>query len=127
MLEILAVVLLGALVVVLFAGLRELGKSRVIRWDAEAGAAAASEELRELLRRQAEPAPTSPDPYEVVVARRCVVNLKSGRAIDGVLVRKDGPLLVLKNSVLLEQGSEPAPIDGEAVVEAVDVDFIQAL
>lgn len=123
----LAVVLLGALVVILFAGVRELGKSREIRRQAEAQAAAAAEELRALVRRQAEPAPIPADPYAVVVARRCVVNLKSGRAVDGVLVRKDGPLLFLKNSVLLEQGSEPAPIDGEAVVEAVDVDFIQAL
>lgn len=117
MLELLAVVLLGALVVILFAGVRELGKSREIRRQAEAQAAAAA----------ALPVPTPPDPYAVVVARRCVVNLKTGRAVDGVLVRKDGPLLFLKNAVLLEQGSEPAPIDGEAVVEAVDVDFIQAL
>ncbi|ASR83174.1 RNA binding domain protein [Arthrobacter phage Abidatro] len=72
------------------------------------------------------PAP-SPDPWAVVVARRVIVNLKSGRAIDGVLVRRDGPLLFLRNAVLLEEGSEPAAIDGEAVVEAVDVDFIQAL
>lgn len=117
MLEILAVVLLGALVVILFAGLRELSKSREIRRDAEASAA----------RAAALPAPIPSDPYDVVVARRCVVNLKSGRAVDGVLVRKDGPLLFLKNAVLLEQGSEPAAIDGETVVEAVDVDFIQAL
>ncbi|ALY08850.1 RNA binding protein [Arthrobacter phage Galaxy] len=73
-----------------------------------------------------EPAP-SPDPWAVVVARRVIVNLKSGRAIDGVLVRRDGPLLFLRNAVLLEEGSEPAAIDGEAVVEAVDIDFIQAL
>lgn len=114
MLEIVAVVSLGLVVVMLAAGLRELGKSREIRREAEASAAAAA-------------ALPVPDPWEVVVARRCVVNLKTGRAVDGVLVRKDGPLLFLKNAVLLEQGSEPAPVDGEAVVQAVDVDFIQAL
>lgn len=68
-----------------------------------------------------------PEPWSVVVARRVVVNLKSGTALDGVLVRKDGPLLFLKNAVLLEQGQEPAPVDGEAVVQCSQVDFIQAL
>ncbi|UVK62543.1 RNA binding protein [Arthrobacter phage TaylorSipht] len=79
-------------------------------------------------RRPAPAAPApSPDPWAVVVARRVVVNLKTGRALDGVLVRRDGPLLFLKNAVLLEEGNEPATIDGEAVVQAVEIDFIQAL
>ncbi|WAB09114.1 RNA binding protein [Arthrobacter phage Eesa] len=73
------------------------------------------------------PAPSPADPWAVVIARRVVVNLKTGRALDGVLVRRDGPLLFLKNAVLLEEGSEPAAIDGEAVVQAADIDFIQAL
>ncbi|URM86972.1 RNA binding protein [Arthrobacter phage Jamun] len=73
------------------------------------------------------PAPSPSEPWAVVVARRVVVNLKSGRALDGVLVRRDGPLLFLKNAVLLEEGNEPAAIDGEAVVQAADIDFIQAL
>lgn len=76
------------------------------------------------------PAPSpspAPDPWGVVVARRVVVNLKTGRALDGVLVRRDGPLLFLRNAVLLEEGSEPAAVDGEAVVLAGEIDFIQAL
>lgn len=73
------------------------------------------------------PAPSPSDPWAVVVARRCVVNLKTGRAVDGVLVRRDGGLLFLKNAVLLEPGQEPAAIDGEAVVQSGDIDFIQAL
>ncbi|QGZ16896.1 RNA binding protein [Arthrobacter phage LittleTokyo] len=73
------------------------------------------------------PAPTPADPWESVFARRVMVNLKSGRALDGVLVRRDHGLLFLKNAVLLEQGEEPAPIDGEALVQLVNVDFIQAL
>lgn len=80
--------------------------------------------------RTFKPAPSpspEPDPWAVVVARRVVVNLKTGRALDGVLVRRDGPLLFLKNAVLLEEGSEPAAVDGEAVVQAVEIDFIQAL
>lgn len=79
------------------------------------------------LREERAAAPSPSDPWDVVVARRCVVNLKTGRALDGVMVRKDGPLLFLKNAVLLEEGSEPAAIDGEAVVLAGEIDFIQAL
>lgn len=78
-------------------------------------------------RRGDAPAPIPADPWEPVFARRCVVNLKSGRAVDGVLVRRDKGLLFLKNAVLLEQGEEPAAIDGEALVQTVHVDFIQAL
>lgn len=77
--------------------------------------------------RPAAPAPKPVDPWEPVVARRCVVNLKTGRAIDGVIVRRDHGLLFLKNAVLLEQGEEPAPVDGEALVQTVHIDFIQAL
>lgn len=83
--------------------------------------------LIEARRRRPEPAPSPSDPWAPVVARRCVVNLRGAGAIDGVLVRRDGPLLFLKNAVLLEQGQEPAPIDGEAVVQCSNVDFIQAL
>ncbi|AYN56821.1 RNA binding protein [Arthrobacter phage Andrew] len=78
-------------------------------------------------RRPEAPAPKPADPWDVVVARRCVVNLKTGRAVDGVLVRRDHGLLFLKNAVVLEQGQEPAPVDGEALVQLVHVDFIQAL
>ncbi|QGH74491.1 RNA binding protein [Arthrobacter phage Kuleana] len=81
--------------------------------------------IGQLLPRREPAAP--PSPWEIVTARRCVVNLRSGSAIDGVLVRRDGPLLFLKNAVLLEQGQEPSTIDGEAVVQASHVDFIQAL
>ncbi|MFJ4168377.1 hypothetical protein ACIPY3_02590 [Paenarthrobacter sp. NPDC089714] len=80
------------------------------------------------IQRKPAPAPEpAPNPWEVVVARRCVVNLKTGRAVDGVLIRKDGPLLFLRNAVLLEEGNEPAAIDGEAVIQSEHVDFIQAL
>jgi hypothetical protein len=60
-------------------------------------------------------------------ARRVVVNLKTGRALDGVLVRKSGDLLFLRNATALEPGSTPAALDGEAVVARSEIDFIQAL
>lgn len=64
--------------------------------------------------------------YSHVVYRRVIANLKSGRAVDGVLVRRSGPLLFMKNAVLLEPGRDPVPLDGETVVERVEVEFLQS-
>jgi small nuclear ribonucleoprotein (snRNP)-like protein len=60
-------------------------------------------------------------------SRRVVVNLKSGRALDGLLVRRSADLLFLRNATVMEPGAEPARLDGEAVIARADVDFIQAL
>jgi small nuclear ribonucleoprotein (snRNP)-like protein len=57
--------------------------------------------------------------------RRVVVNLLSGRAFDGVLYARRGPLLILRNAVMHERGAEPAPVDGDVVVERNQVEFIQ--
>lgn len=65
--------------------------------------------------------------HRYVVRRRVIVNLKTGNAIAGVIVRQAGELLVLKDAELHEPGSSgPVPIDGEAVVSIANVDFIQA-
>lgn len=65
--------------------------------------------------------------HRYVVHRRVMVNLKSGNAIAGVIVRQSGPLLVLKDAQLHEPGATgQVPIDGEAIVAIADVDFIQA-
>lgn len=61
------------------------------------------------------------------VRRRVVVNLVSGRAVQGVLVKQTGPLLVLKDAHVHEPGSGEAPVDGDIVIERRQVDFIQAL
>lgn len=63
----------------------------------------------------------------LVVRRRVVVNLKDGRAIEGVLFKQSGPLLVVVNAHLHVEGAEPLLLDGEAVVERAEVSFIQAL
>jgi len=65
--------------------------------------------------------------WRSLVAHRVVINLKTGRGVDGLLVRKSGGLLFLRNATALEPGAQPAPLDGEAVVQCVDVDFIQKL
>lgn len=66
--------------------------------------------------------------YRVVVHRRVLVNLTSGRAIEGLLVKQAGPLLFVKDARVHEPGATgPVPVDGEVVIERDRVDFIQAL
>lgn len=56
---------------------------------------------------------------------RVVINLLSGKAFSGVVTDSKGPLLVLKSAFLHEGTQDPVQLDGEVVVEKVDVDFIQ--
>jgi len=65
--------------------------------------------------------------WRTLMARRVIVNLKSGRGVDGLLVRKSGDLLFLRDATALEPGVAPAPMDGETVVQKQDIDFIQTL
>lgn len=62
-----------------------------------------------------------------VVRRRVVVNLLSGRAVEGVVIERDGPLLVIADARLHEPGAQPSTVDGHVVIERSQVDFIQAL
>lgn len=59
------------------------------------------------------------------IRRRALVNLHDGRAFDGVLYRKSGPLLELRETTLMQSGSEPVQLDGAVIVERVNVAFIQ--
>lgn len=63
----------------------------------------------------------------LVVSRRVIVNLTTGQAVDGVLLKQSGPLLVLANATLLDPNAEPVALDGQAVIERDKVAFIQAL
>lgn len=59
--------------------------------------------------------------------KRIIVATKTGKHFRGVLVFKRGPLLILKDTELLEERAEPAPMDGEILIERANVDFIQVL
>lgn len=61
----------------------------------------------------------------LVVARRVVVNLTSGQAVEGLLVRQQGPLLLLEQPVVHEPGAAPASADGQMVIERDRVAFVQ--
>lgn len=60
------------------------------------------------------------------VRKRVVVNL-SDKAFTGILWAKRGPLLVLKDVVLMQHGAADTPMDGEVIVERSRVDFIQVM
>lgn len=64
---------------------------------------------------------------QFVIHRRVVVNLEGGQAVEGILYRQSGPLVVLKKAVLHDPGAEPLPLDGDTVIERVRILFIQAL
>lgn len=66
--------------------------------------------------------PWSPWP----IFERVLVNLVDGSAIDGLLVRQKGPLLVLADATILATDAEPSPMDGEVYVERSQVLFVQA-
>ena len=59
--------------------------------------------------------------------RRVIVNTKSDRAFRGVLWRKARGYLVLRDAEILKAKGETTPMDGELVVPAENVDFLQVL
>lgn len=60
------------------------------------------------------------------VRDRVLVNLDDGRAFDGILYAKRGPLLVLVDARLIEPSApEPVAVDGQVVIERTRVSFIQ--
>lgn len=65
------------------------------------------------------------------VRKRVLVNLRTGTTFHGILWEQRGPLLVLKDAMLLaDRGNEvPSrpPVEGEVVVEIRNVDFVQVL
>jgi hypothetical protein len=57
---------------------------------------------------------------------RVLVNLVDGSAIDGLLIDKRGPLIVLVDAVLMTPDSEPSRMDGRIFIERDRVLFMQA-
>lgn len=60
------------------------------------------------------------------VLERVLVNLTDGSALDGVLIRKSGPLIVLSDSTLYTRGGEPQRLDGNLYIERDRVLYMQA-
>jgi len=61
------------------------------------------------------------------VLQRVIVNTKTDRTFRGVLWRRRGGYLVLRNAELLKGRGETVPVDGEVVIPAENVDFMQVV
>ena len=60
------------------------------------------------------------------INKRVMVNLTDGSAIEGVMLRKRGPVIVFADAVLMSVDAEPVRMDGEVYIERVNVRFLQA-
>lgn len=56
-----------------------------------------------------------------------LINLLSGNAISGVCVFESREALTVRGATIHEIDSEPAPADGEILIDRINVDFIQLL
>ncbi|PHP52635.1 hypothetical protein BW737_008880 [Actinomyces ruminis] len=63
--------------------------------------------------------------YRHLIAANVIINLKTGTALAGALVKQSGPLLFLRNVTIYAEGREPQLADGEIVVERGEIEFIQ--
>lgn len=61
----------------------------------------------------------------LVVRRRVLVNLHSGKAMSGAMWARRGRTLVLKDVELIEPGQAPVVMDGTVIVDRADVEFVQ--
>jgi small nuclear ribonucleoprotein (snRNP)-like protein len=62
------------------------------------------------------------------IGRKVLVNLFSGNAIEGVLTHSVGNQFILRAALVHEPGSDATPrADGEIVIDAANVDYIQML
>jgi small nuclear ribonucleoprotein (snRNP)-like protein len=61
--------------------------------------------------------------------RTVIVNLRSGTAFRGVVWRRTGPFVVIRNAEMLQDRGqvERHSLDGEVVVKMADIDFIQVV
>lgn len=63
----------------------------------------------------------------LVVRRRVLVQLDTGRAVVGTLWSTKANRVVIKSAELFEPGSEPTRMDGDVVIERARVEYIQAV
>lgn len=57
--------------------------------------------------------------------RRMIVNMKSGRSFIGILWRRRGRLLVLRDAAIVDAAGDHHSLDGEVVVDVGEVEFVQ--
>lgn len=62
----------------------------------------------------------------LAISRRVMVNLTTGAAVDGILWDEKGPLIVLRDANLHNEGGS-APLDGDVIIERERIDFVQVV
>jgi len=62
-----------------------------------------------------------------IVGASVVVNLVSGNAVSGVCAWENGRAVILRGATVHSPGSDPAPADGEVLIERTNIDFVQRL
>jgi hypothetical protein len=63
----------------------------------------------------------------LVVRRRVLVQLDTGRAVVGTLWTTKANRIVIKGAELFEPGTEPTKMDGDVVIERARVEYVQAV
>lgn len=63
----------------------------------------------------------------LVVRRRVLVQLDTGRAVVGTLWSTKAHRVVVRGAELFEPGTEPTRMDGDVVIERSRVEYIQAV
>lgn len=61
------------------------------------------------------------------IKKQVIVNTKTDKAFRGVLWQRTRGYLVLRNVSLLRAREAPVAVDGEVVIDAPNVDFIQVV
>jgi hypothetical protein len=68
------------------------------------------------------------NPYSRLVLHKTVlVNLDTGRAFRGALLKATSTLIQLGNAELIEPGSEPMSVPGTVILERARVEFVQVV
>jgi hypothetical protein len=62
-----------------------------------------------------------------LVLRKVIIVMTTGTTFRGVIYEKRGPLYILRSAELLEEGVAPTNLDGEIVIEADRIDYIQII
>ncbi|SHR60481.1 Uncharacterised protein [Mycobacteroides abscessus subsp. abscessus] len=66
-----------------------------------------------------------PGPLRYALHRRVFVNLWSGSAISGVVVKATRTYCVIKDAHVHEVGSNPVAADGEILIDRNQIDYTQ--
>lgn len=61
-----------------------------------------------------------------LLRKSALINMHDGTAFDGVVVREDRELLFLANVTMHDPiAPEPVRLDGEVVIQSIDIKFVQ--